>query len=281
MLQRMEFGISTQLFRDQRVSVDVLEILRKAGYRRIELFCNRHRFDFHDRNLVRAVASWFQENGLPAPSIHLPFVERTGPSEHRWISALDPEKRFRETAIDEFKRCLELAERIPPDYVVLHLGNPGQDFNPVAFDYAHAAIAQIQAFAGSRVMIENIPNDISTLERIKEFQTVSQLPNLGICYDTGHGHLQGVTGSLDFINSTHVHDNNGSRDEHLWPFEGAINWPALIEKLVVANYAGPFIFEARGEISKGKEVQSRLRDLWSEAQASIEEFRLKYRGNSS
>jgi hypothetical protein len=45
----------------------------------------------------------------------------------------------------------------------------------------------------------------------------------------------------------------------------------------VAEYKGPFMFEARGEeLSKGNEVKSRLQDLWDEAQDSIEEYRLKY-----
>jgi hypothetical protein len=51
----------------------------------------------------------------------------------------------------------------------------------------------------------------------------------------------------------------------------------LIEKMVLANYRGPLVFEARGEdLSKGSEVRSRLRDLWEEAENSIEEYRLKY-----
>ena len=37
-------------------------------------------------------------------------------------------------------------------FVVLHLGNPGQEFNPVVFDHAYAAIATIQSFAGTRVL---------------------------------------------------------------------------------------------------------------------------------
>jgi len=47
--------------------------------------------------------------------------------------------------------------------------------------------------------------------------------------------------------------------------------------LFVANYKGPFTFEARGEeLPKGDEVKRRLQDLWYEAENSIEEYRLKY-----
>jgi sugar phosphate isomerase/epimerase len=274
----MQFGISTQIYRGQAVTVDLLESIRKAGYDRIELFCNRPHLEFHNRSLLRAIGRWFEENALPSPSVHLPFVENVGPAQRIWISVLEPERRHREAALDQIKRCLELSDYVPLDYVVMHLGNPKEKFTPVAFEYAYAAIAQIRAFAGVEVLVENIPNEISTLERIDEFKRVSQVPDIGICYDTGHAHIQGTDGNLENIRTTHVHDNDGEKDEHLWPFEGTLDWPALIEKLVLANYKGPFMFEARGEdLSKGNDVRSRLEELWYEANNSIEEYRLKYR----
>ena len=275
----MQFGISTQIYRGQPVTVDLLESIRKAGYNRLELFCNRPHLDFHNRSLLRAIGRWFQENALPAPWLHLPFVENVGPTQRIWISVLEPEQRYREAALDEIKRSLELSDYVPLDYVVMHLGNPKEKFTPVSFEYAYAAIAQIRSFAGVEILLENIPNEISTLERIEEFKRLSEVPEIGICYDTGHGHIQGVDAAFENIRSTHVHDNNGEKDEHLWPFEGTLDWPALVEKLVLANYKGPLMFEARGEeLSKGHEVMSRLEELWHEAENSIEEYRLKYRG---
>jgi sugar phosphate isomerase/epimerase len=273
----MQFGISTQIYRAKTVNVDLLESLRRAGYEQLELFCNRPHLDFHNRSLLRAIGTWFQENALPAPSLHLPFVENVGPTQRVWISVLEKERRHREAALDEIKRALELSDHIPLSYAVLHLGNPREEFSPTAFEHAYAAIAQIRAFAGVEVVVENIPNEISTLERIVEFRTVSQLPDLGICYDTGHGHLQQASPAFDQVRTLHLHDNGGEKDEHLWPFEGTIDWHRLIEKWVVADYQGVFMFEARAEeLSKGDDVKSRLRDLWDEAKNSIEEYRLKY-----
>ena len=273
----MEFGISTQIFRGQAVTVDLLESIRKAGYKTIELFANRPHFDFHNRSLLRSIGRWFIENELPAPSMHLPFIENVSPMEKVWISVLDPERRSREAAMDEMKRALELVEHVALSYVVMHLGNPKEKFNLVAFDYAYSAIAQIRAFAGVEVMVENIPNEISTIERIEEFKKVSQLQEIGICYDTGHGHLQDIQAGFEHARTTHVHDNNGEKDEHLWPFEGTLDWPRLIEKLVLAKYQGPFMFECRGDdLSKGSEAKDRLGELWYEANSSIEEYRLKH-----
>src|SRR5215510_7881943 len=135
----MQFGISTQIYRGQPVTVELLESIRRAGYENIEVFCNRPHMDFHNRSLLRAIGRWFQENALPPPSLHLPFVENVGPTQRIWISALNPERRYREVALDEIKRSLELADQVHLAHVVLHLGNPKDSFTPVAFEYAYAA----------------------------------------------------------------------------------------------------------------------------------------------
>jgi sugar phosphate isomerase/epimerase len=290
----MEIGISTRCFGSAPLNVDLLESLRRAGFSRIELQANRPAFDFHNRSLVRGIGRWFEENGLPPPSIHLPFEEELDPGRPRALSIADPLARVRSEALDEFKRCLELADRIATSYTVLHIGVPGQEFNPVVFDHAYAAISTIQSFCGSRVLIENIPNAISTPGRIHELRTIAQLPNIGFCYDTGHGGGISEFGSRnsDSGNVTaewspnfqiapdaiHIDDNNGTADDHLWPFEGTFNWHLFVERLVIAEFKGPLILEAQDDrLQKAYECRGRLLDLVDECRHSIEEFRLKYK----
>ncbi len=139
------------------------------------------------------------------------------------------------------------------------------------FDHAYAAIATIQSFAGTRVLVETLSNDIATFPRILEFKTAAQIPNLGICYDTGHGEMDG---SADAI---HLNDNDGSSDNHLWPFDGTRNWPAFVERIISESFEGPLIFEAGDDrLNKASDCRSRLEDMIDEARNSIEEFRLKY-----
>ena len=160
----------------------------------------------------------------------------------------------RQRALDAIKRCLELGDVLRLTFVVLHLGEPGQEFNPVVFDHAYAAIATIQSFAGARVLLETLSNDIATFPRILEFKTAAQIPNLGICYDTGHGEMDG---SADAI---HLNDNDGSGDNHLWPFDGTRNWPAFVERIVSESFDGPMILEGRDDrLDKASDSRSRLR----------------------
>ena len=274
----MEIGISTRCFSPIPLSVDLLERLRVAGFSRIELHANRPAFDYHNKALLRGVSQWFGENELPAPSIHLPFEEEQEPGKPRPVTIADSLPRARVEAMDEIKRCLELADRIAVDYVVLHLGVPGQAFNPVIFDYAYRAIATIQSFSGLRVLIENIPNALSSHDRILEFKAASQLTNVGFCYDTGHPDSEGVHTTSGAPDAIHANDNDGTSDDHLWPFEGKFNWHRFVEQIVLTDPKGPLILEAQDDrLGKAQECRNRLRDLVDECRYSIEEYRLKYK----
>ncbi|HET9216604.1 MAG TPA: sugar phosphate isomerase/epimerase family protein [Terriglobia bacterium] len=261
----MDFGISTRCFGTTALTVDLLERLRREDFSTIELYGVMPSFDYRNRSFLRGVARWFGEVGLTPPSLHLP-TERPGED------LLAPGPIERQRALDELKRCLELCDLMPLGFVVLHLGAQGQAFSPVLFDHGYKAIATIQSFAGVRILLETLANDIATFERIREFRDAAQIGNVGICYDTGHGEWESRPDAI------HLNDNNGDDDEHLWPFEGKRNWPALVEQIVLSDFDGPLILEGRDErFDKARDSGNRLRDLLDEARSSIDEFRLKHR----
>ena len=60
---------------------------------------------------------------------------------------------------------------------------------------------------------------------------MGHLDNIGVCLDLGHAHITvGVAEAIATlgkrIGEVHVHDNHGIKDEHLWPGDGTIDWPA-------------------------------------------------------
>ena len=60
---------------------------------------------------------------------------------------------------------------------------------------------------------------------------MGHLNNVGVCLDLGHAHITVGTAEAiatlgSRIASVHVHDNHGMKDEHLWPGDGTIDWPA-------------------------------------------------------
>jgi sugar phosphate isomerase/epimerase len=258
----MDIGISTRCLGTAPLTLDQLERLRHAEFKQIELHAALPSLNYANRSVVRDVARWFHENEMPPPSLHLPFEK----------DVLANNRFDRQAALDELKRCLELSDLLRLRFVVLHLGAPRQEFNPAALEYAYAAVATVQSFSGVRVLLETLPNGIATFARIEEFRTAAQLQDVGICYDTGHGEMDGVCDAI------HLDDGHGEEDEHLWPFEGERNWPALVERLVLSSFSGPMTLEVSDvRLEKAAGCRSRLGDLLDEAAYSIEEFRLKHK----
>lgn len=75
--------------------------------------------------------------------------------------------------------------------------------------------------------------------------------NAGVCWDFGHANLvyDDQVSCLQYLGErlkmTHVHDNGGQRDEHLTPFRGTVDWPAIMPALTAMGYQGDFSFEIR------------------------------------
>lgn len=73
--------------------------------------------------------------------------------------------------------------------------------------------------------------------------------NIGVCIDTGHMHCHfNDKFSWDIfknkIFAVHIHDNDKTKDAHLLPYDGTIDWQKLIDNLKLANYNGPVIMES-------------------------------------
>lgn len=72
--------------------------------------------------------------------------------------------------------------------------------------------------------------------------------NVGICYDAGHCHAH-FKDEFNWdlfknrIFAIHLHDNDGTADQHLLPFDGNIEWKEVIKKLKESNYNGPITLE--------------------------------------
>jgi sugar phosphate isomerase/epimerase len=110
-----------------------------------------------------------------------------------------------------------------------------------------------------------IPNALSTPESLVAMvDDELDLPNVGICLDLGHAHMMGdaieaIDAVSELLVATHVHDNHGTRDEHLPPFDGTIDWPAALIALQKIGYEGTLMLELAGTDEPGPTL-ARARD---------------------
>jgi sugar phosphate isomerase/epimerase len=233
--------LSTHLFLNQRLHPGLLELAGRSGAQAVEIFAARQHFDYTSREHVQELAGWFRSNPLQAWSMHAPLFpdHEMGRAGAPPVNLLHPEKSRRIDAMDEMKRALETAEHIPFRHLVVHLGERNDGWSPRSIEYAATALEHLGAFAaplGVRLLVENLLSEPTTPEHLLLILEMGHLDNVGVCLDLGHAHLTvGVAEAIATLGqrvpSVHVHDNHGQKDEHLWPGDGTIDWPATVKAL--------------------------------------------------
>jgi len=233
--------LSTHLFLNQRLHPGLLELAGRSGVEAVEIFAARQHFDYTSREHVRELGDWFRSNSLQAFSLHAPMWPdyEMGRAGAPAVNVIHPEKARRIDSMDEIKRALETAEHIPFGHMVVHLGERYDTWSQRTMEFAETALEHLGAFAkplGVRVLVENLLSEPTTPEHLITILDLGHLDGIGVCLDLGHAHVSvGVAEAIavlgDRIVSMHVHDNHGMKDEHLWPGDGTIDWPAVREAL--------------------------------------------------
>ncbi|HTV04103.1 MAG TPA: sugar phosphate isomerase/epimerase [Acidobacteriaceae bacterium] len=236
--------ISSHVFLRHRLHPGLLDTFQKAGAQGVELFAARQHFDYTNRSEVHELASWFHSNTVQAFSMHAPLFpdHEMGRAGAPSVNVIHPEKSRRISAMDEIKRALEVAEQIPFQFLVIHLGDREDTWTPRALEYCITALEHLHAFAnplGVKLLIENLQGEVTRPTNILEVLRAGHFRNIGVCLDVGHAHLgEGIAAALTelkpLIRSSHLHDNHGERDEHLWPGEGTILWNEVYDGLRTA-----------------------------------------------
>ena len=251
-------AMSTYVYVRERLHPGLLDALVRGGAESIEIFAARGHFDYANRRQhVLEIANWFKSTGKTLNSVHAPLF-----SDYEWgkggnppLNIASPDRSHRIDAMDEIKRAIEIAEHIPFRFLIQHVGNGGEEFDEKKFDAAMTSVEHLKAFAkplGVTVLLENIPNELSTPERLVEFIRLAHFEDVGFCFDIGHAHMvSSVREAFDLmkknIRSTHLHDNNKDRDSHLWPGEGSIDWTEAMQLLRTAPHVPPLLMEIDGD----------------------------------
>lgn len=251
-------AMSTYVYVKERLHPGLLDAMVRGGAQAIEIFAARQHLDYANRKQhVREIAEWFRGSNIPLNSVHSPLF-----ADYEWgrtgappINVTSTDRAARIEAMDEIKRALEIAEQIPFRFLVQHLGVGNESFDDRKFEAALTSIEHLRAFAkplGVRILLENIPNEISTPDKLVEFIQTSHFDDVGVCFDVGHAHLMSNVGEAfeilkEHIRSTHIHDNEKDRDSHLWPGKGNINWAETMQLLRSAPQTPPLLLEIEGE----------------------------------
>ncbi len=272
--------LSTHLMVGHRLTTSTLGRIEQAGIPAVEIFCARQHLDYRNKAQIDELGHFFRDSKLKLHSLHSPMYNdevwgRSGPQ--ALISITEPVKSERIRMVDEIKRALEIAEVAPFQYLIQHLGAPGEEYSDRAIDMAFSSLEELSIFAhqrGVQILLENIPNGLSSAERLNYFLGITHL-ELGYVFDTGHANLgEGVEHEFELmkerIRSLHVHDNDGKQDQHLFPLGGnggTIDWNKTMQLLRSRGDQYPLLLELKEvadmqhPLARANEVFDRLENL--------------------
>jgi sugar phosphate isomerase/epimerase len=271
-------AMSSYVYIKRRLHPGLLDTMVRGGAQALELFAARGHFNYHEKEHVRELGNWFKSEKVEFHSIHSPlYLSNDFRSGGQALNLVDMEKRNRIEAMDEIKRAIEVAEYAPFRFLIQHIGrsdeadNPG---DPRKFESALSAIEHLRAFArplGVSLLLENIPNDLSTPEKLMELIRLLRYEDVGICFDTGHAHLmssvhQAFSVFQGRIRSTHVHDNKHDRDSHLWPGEGTIDWEQTMKAMRSAANTPALLLEIEGD--EAMDVPGKMAEAYGKLEAA-------------
>lgn len=275
----MRHVLSTHLFVNHRLTTVWLDRIHSAGIDGVEIFCARQHLDWRNSAQVAELAHWFSDSELQLHALHSPMYTdevwgKSGPQSV--VDITEPVKARRITQVDEVKRVLEMAESIPIRYLIQHLGVTGAEFDMRRMDAAFTSLEELKLFAkqrGVEILLENIPNEYSTATALNRFNEQTHL-DLNYCFDIGHANLHGSVES-EFglmrtrIRSTHLHDNDGKEDKHLFPFlhdSGTIDWPAAVRHLASRAEQYPLLLELKDDAANQPALDA-VREIFERLEA--------------
>jgi len=251
------FGVSTHLFADERLRAEHLAAIAEHGFPTVELFASRTHFDYHDPAASSALATWLRDAGLEMPSVYAPASEPAA-----------------ETAA-----VLEMARHISFTTFILRPDNK-RDAAVRTIETLHRIAEPLGVKLALEVM-DNPPWTTDALVDLIEGDLDGM--DLGICMDVGHAFLSGdpadaIEKAGGYLIATHLHDNQRKRDDHLVPFQGAVDWGVVVMAFEKIGYDGGFMFELNrhqstaGTLGRAARARKRLEGLAGSWELEAESF---------
>lgn len=195
-----------------------------------EIYLSGETLDSLSAGRAETAAEGLRNAGVDSVTFHAPFEEI-------WPGARDEE--VRRLASRRIRQAIALAPAFRARGIVVHGGyyswiydfNPGKWLEPATRTFREAVEAAEKA--GVDLFVENVFDELpDTLLRLKEAVGSKRL---GFCCDPGHTALFSRLPAHKWVEAFgadlrefHVHDNRGTRDDHLPVGEGTVNFPGIL-----------------------------------------------------
>jgi sugar phosphate isomerase/epimerase len=238
-------SITTDYVRSTGDPEPYLRRIAEAGFSHIH-WCHQWNTDFlYSQCEIDQIAAWLDDYGLRMLDIHA-----SRGKEKTWGA-------FREyvrlAGVELVKNRIHMAANLESDVIIMHLPEPPEAKNHDQSAWLtplRKSLDELAPFAeecGVKIALENMGND--NFEAIDVLFSEYGPDFLGLCYDSGHGNIDQGRG-LDYLDqykdrliSIHLHDNDGTGDQHNLLFSGTVDWIRLSRILAESSYQKPISME--------------------------------------
>lgn len=219
-----------------------LRAIAEAGFSHIH-WCHQWNKDFiYHPSEIEQIGRWLKQYGLALADLH-----GSQGQEKDWGA---PEEYRRLAGVELVANRVEMTAALGGDAVVMHM-------QPEPLEPSLNAAYWVQVFKTFdalepvcrrnriRIAVENVgkaePQCAYCFDTIARVFSRYGPDYVGLCYDCGHGNFAGdgldrLAQHKDRLAVLHLHDNDGTKDQHMLPFTGTVDWPRLARLIAESTY---------------------------------------------
>lgn len=223
----MRFGISSTIVKDRNI-LELINSMKDYDFPYLEIRCEKDHIKYEDKNELKNLKSILKRYNIEPLSIHPPD----------WIDLGSENEHIRIKSIREVQKCVLVAHHLNALRVIVHPANSESNI-----DIIIKSIEEVKMFAndwGKEILIENTLGPKSS-SNLQELNSISQILNLKICFDTSHYFANNTDYDEikiieDRISEIHISDSLiQGEDDHLFPGYGKIDWIKFFNTIDMKN----------------------------------------------
>ncbi|MCL2196806.1 MAG: sugar phosphate isomerase/epimerase [Treponema sp.] len=235
----MEYGICSW-FGYKYPHEDRIKMIKNAGFQSVMTWWGEGSKEGNEVSETKP--DIIRKHGLKIENAHFSFAGINS----MWEDTLDGEEMLKRyfSYIDDCKKF-----EIPTAVMHLTSGEKTPPFGQTGLNRFKQLIDKAER-NGITIAFENV-RKFEYLEFL--FANIDS-DNLKFCYDCGHENC--FTPGVDYLSkygeklaALHLHDNDGTGDQHMLPFSGTVNWEKVINKIKELNYKGALSLEVDAQYS--------------------------------
>lgn len=240
---------------DPQTPIETISLAHQQGFQGVEITCEYPRgpLDYTHETILQ-VKRLAQKYNMPL-LVHAPY-------HNVMLAEINP--RIRDASVQSIKDGIDFASQIGARIITIHLGSTTKSRLKHLCEIVRKAllnsIMTIIEYAEKynlTVAIENVQSDVDSFweeafgkkaEEIIDILREVDAKNIGITFDVGHANTIGdpvdfTIRLAPYIVNVHLHDNDGTRDQHLVIGEGKIDFRTILRILKENSYDGPLVLE--------------------------------------